>query len=113
MKTACSLMIICVCLFTSCKKDIDETSQNIVQANAQADDLFGANNCLITHYYDDNFVTGYTLDISYNSCRQPDTVTINYYGTNHLVAHYDRIGRLSKVTFRDPDLPQYETFEYD
>ena len=101
-------------LLLSCQKNIETDKV----ASAQTDDaatnsLLKSNNCLITHYQDDYSPFGFALNISYNNRKEPDTVAISYDGTNYVAAQYDKFERLSKITFLNPALQQYEAFKYD
>lgn len=108
-----TLITALIMILISCQKSIDMKASSADNNNAQTNRFSKCNNCLITSYYDDNFITGYGLNVSYNKYNQPDTVTTNYFGTSYRLAHYNKIGQLIKITFPSSNLQDYIAFKYD
>ena len=88
------LVVVILLIATSCQKTIDANTQNTVQASAQSSDLFGCNNCLVTHT--ENNASGDVLDFFYNKEGNPDSLNVN--GVP-IKIRYDRFGRPEKENF--------------
>ena len=99
-------------LFISCQKTIDTNTQSAAPINAaQADNLFGCNNCLVTHYQDDYLY--FSVDVKYNNRREPDSIQTSILGEtgNIIFGHYDKFGRLVTITFGGSQ--EYLSLKYD